>query len=92
MTEETKKIEERVIEIVCEQMGASRDKISQETSFIQDLGDEITEGAAKATPLRRIGTPEDVAGVVCFLASEAAGYVTGQVIAVDGGMTLGGGW
>ena len=38
MTEETKKIEERVIEIVCEQMGASRDKISQETSFIQDLG------------------------------------------------------
>jgi 3-oxoacyl-[acyl-carrier protein] reductase len=48
--------------------------------------------AAKATPLRRIGTPEDVAGVVRFLASDAAGYVTGQVIAVDGGMTLGGGW
>ena len=38
MTEDTKKIEERVIEIVCEQMGASRDKISLETSFIQDLG------------------------------------------------------
>ena len=38
MTEETKKIQERVIEIVCEQMGASRDKISLETSFIQDLG------------------------------------------------------
>ncbi|MHC4932119.1 MAG: acyl carrier protein [Planctomycetota bacterium] len=33
-----KKIEERVIEIVCEQMGASRDKITPETSFIQDLG------------------------------------------------------
>lgn len=38
MAEELKKIEERVIEIVCEQMGASRDKISAETSFIQDLG------------------------------------------------------
>jgi acyl carrier protein len=38
MAEELKKIEERVIEIVCEQMGASRDKITAETSFIQDLG------------------------------------------------------
>ena len=38
MSEDTKKIEERVIEIVCEQMGASRDKITPETSFIQDLG------------------------------------------------------
>ena len=38
MAEDGKKIEERVVEIVCEQMGASRDKITQETSFIQDLG------------------------------------------------------
>ncbi len=38
MAEELKNIEERVIEIVCEQMGASRDKITNETSFIQDLG------------------------------------------------------
>jgi len=38
MAEDLKKIEERVIEIVCEQMGASRDKITNETSFIQDLG------------------------------------------------------
>lgn len=38
MAEELKNIEERVIEIVCEQMGASRDKITPETSFIQDLG------------------------------------------------------
>ncbi len=38
MAEELKKIEERVIEIVFEQMGASRDKITAETSFIQDLG------------------------------------------------------
>ena len=38
MAEELKKIEERVIEIVCEQMGASRDKITPETTFINDLG------------------------------------------------------
>jgi acyl carrier protein len=38
MAEELKKIEERVIEIVCEQMGASRDKITAETTFINDLG------------------------------------------------------
>jgi 3-oxoacyl-[acyl-carrier protein] reductase len=62
------------------------------TDMTKNLGDEVAQLAAKATPLRRIGTPEDVAGVVRFLASDAASYVTGQVIAVDGGMTLGGGW
>jgi gluconate 5-dehydrogenase len=40
-----------------------------------------------ATPLGRIGRPEDLRGVVVFLASRAADYITGQVIAVDGGLT-----
>jgi 3-oxoacyl-[acyl-carrier protein] reductase len=62
------------------------------TDMTKNLGEEVAALAAKAAPLRRIGTPEDVAGVVSFLASDAASYVTGQVIAVDGGMTLGGGW
>nr|CAA9265416.1 3-oxoacyl-[acyl-carrier protein] reductase [uncultured Armatimonadetes bacterium] len=39
-------------------------------------------------PLGRLGTPEDVGGVVTFLASDAASYITGQVITVDGGMTV----
>ena len=39
-------------------------------------------------PTGRFGEPEEVAGVVAFLAGEAAGYVTGQTLAVDGGMTM----
>jgi gluconate 5-dehydrogenase len=41
----------------------------------------------EATPLGRIGGPEDLKGVAVLLASDAAAYVTGQVIAVDGGLT-----
>ena len=39
-------------------------------------------------PLERLGTPQDVAGVVTFLASEYASYITGQVFVVDGGMVM----
>jgi NAD(P)-dependent dehydrogenase (short-subunit alcohol dehydrogenase family) len=40
------------------------------------------------TPLRRIGTPEEVGGVIAFLASPAAGFITGEVLVVDGGVTI----
>jgi len=45
--------------------------------------------AKKLVPLRRLGTPADIAGVVVFLCSPAAGYITGQVLTVDGGLSLG---
>ena len=46
---------------------------------------DFDEAAAEQTPLRRIGQPEDVAGVIAFLCSEDAAYVSGQVIYVRGG-------
>jgi NAD(P)-dependent dehydrogenase (short-subunit alcohol dehydrogenase family) len=49
----------------------------------------IDEWRQKNTPLRRVGTPEDIAAVCIFLASKAAGYVSGHVLYVDGGTTCG---
>jgi 3-oxoacyl-[acyl-carrier protein] reductase len=50
-------------------------------------GDAHAEWAAKI-PLKRLGTPADVAAAVCFLASDEAAYITGQVLAVNGGMYM----
>ena len=49
---------------------------------------EMQARIAKAYPLRRIGKPEDVAGAVVFLASDAAGFITGQTLSVSGGYTM----
>jgi 3-oxoacyl-[acyl-carrier protein] reductase len=48
-----------------------------------------SEEDLRAIPLRRVGQPHEIAAVVCFLASDRAGYVTGAVIPVDGGLTRG---
>ena len=57
-----------------------------------DMTDAMTPEAVKALsaqiPLDRFGSPQDIAGVVAFLASEHAGYITGQVLTVDGGMVM----
>lgn len=59
-----------------------------ETDMTAELSDELKEVMTKQIPVQRIGQPEDVAGVVLFLASPGAGYITGQVICVDGGITM----
>ena len=57
-----------------------------ETDMTKELGEQVLAEAGKQIPLRRIGTPEDIAHAVGYLASEGAGYVTGQVLTVDGGL------
>lgn len=59
-----------------------------ETEMTAVLGDEAREALSQQIALGRLGTGEDVAGVVTFLAGPAAGYITGQVIVVDGGMVI----
>lgn len=59
-----------------------------ETDMTDVLKDEIKEEIAKSIPLKRMGTTEDVANVVKFLAGEDSTYITGQVINVDGGMLM----
>jgi 2-hydroxycyclohexanecarboxyl-CoA dehydrogenase len=53
-----------------------------------DQGARIHEGLKRAIPLGRLGQPEDIAGMVAFLASDEAAYITGQVISVSGGLTM----
>ena len=50
------------------------------------LGDEGHERNVKNTPLRRVAQPSDIAAALLFLASDLAGYVTGQTLTVDGGV------
>ena len=60
-----------------------------ETAMTSGLSDDFKQNALKMIPLGRIGTPEDVASAVAFLASEEASYITGQVLSVNGGMLMG---
>ena len=59
-----------------------------ETAMTAALPDEVRKDWCQKIPLRRGGKPEDIADVATFLASDMAGYVTGQVIQVDGGMNM----
>jgi 3-oxoacyl-[acyl-carrier protein] reductase len=60
-----------------------------ETAMTAELPDEIKQNGLKLIPLGRIGTTEDVAGAVRFLASDDASYITGHVLNINGGMLMG---
>jgi 3-oxoacyl-[acyl-carrier protein] reductase len=60
-----------------------------ETAMTSGLSDDLRKAALQNIPLGRLGTPEDVANAVAFLASEEASYITGHVLNINGGMFMG---
>jgi 3-oxoacyl-[acyl-carrier protein] reductase len=60
-----------------------------ETSMTAALSEEFKQSAVKQIPLGRVGTPDDIANAVAFLASDEAAYITGHVLNVNGGMLMG---
>jgi 3-oxoacyl-[acyl-carrier protein] reductase len=60
-----------------------------ETAMTSALGEDFKQLAVKNIPLGRVGTPDDVASAVAFLASDEASYITGHVLSVNGGMLMG---
>ena len=67
-------------EVVAFSLGAPRVK--------EALRKALAMGASRAVPMRRLGQPTDVAAAVAFLASEEAGFITGQTLSVSGGLTM----
>ncbi|MCK9245642.1 MAG: beta-ketoacyl-ACP reductase [Anaerolineaceae bacterium] len=59
------------------------------TEMVQKMPEKVLDGMAAGTPLKRLGTPEEVAKVYAWLASDEASYIHGAVISVDGGIVLG---
>ena len=61
-----------------------------DTPMIREpMGDELAESLARSVPLRRLGTTEDIAELVLYLASDEASYCTGSEFVIDGGVTAG---
>lgn len=59
-----------------------------ETDMTAAMPQQTLEAAAQAIPVKRLGKPEDIAVTALFLASDMAGYITGEVIKVDGGLYI----
>jgi len=55
-----------------------------------DAGQKVYDALVRAIPMKRVGQPDDIPGIVAFLASEEAAFITGQVISVSGGLTMAG--
>ena len=58
------------------------------TGMVEELSDDLKQMILDRVPMNRLGVPEDIAGVVAFLCTDEASYITGQVIRVDGGLAI----
>lgn len=74
------------LNVVCP--GPTETPLLQALTGAGDQGAKVSEGLKRAVPLGRLGQPDDIAGMVAFLASDEAAYITGQVISVSGGLTM----
>jgi 3-oxoacyl-[acyl-carrier protein] reductase len=75
----------------CAPMGIRVNEVSPGTAVTPMnhwMGEDVLKEFAKTVPLGRLALPEDVAKVIVFLASDAAGFITGQAIQVNGGMYI----
>jgi 2-hydroxycyclohexanecarboxyl-CoA dehydrogenase len=68
--------------------GPTRTPLLEGMANAQDEGARLIESLERAVPMRRLGEPSDVAAAVAFLASERAGFITGQTLSVSGGLTM----
>jgi len=59
-----------------------------DTDMTQGLSDTVKEKVLEQIPLRKMGTTQDIAQMVVFLASDKGSYITGQIISIDGGMNI----
>jgi 2-hydroxycyclohexanecarboxyl-CoA dehydrogenase len=68
--------------------GPTRTPLLEGMAGDDEKGQKLVAGLERAVPMRRLGEPEDVAAAVAFLASDRAGYITGQTLSVSGGLTM----
>jgi len=76
------------VNVVCP--GPTETRLLRDVTAEGELATQFDDRIRRATPLGRIGQPQDVVGAVCFLASDDAGFITGQLISVSGGLTTAG--
>jgi 2-hydroxycyclohexanecarboxyl-CoA dehydrogenase len=72
--------------VVCP--GPTRTPLLDEIVAGREDADKVIGAMTRAVPMKRLGEPEEVAAAVAFLASEQAGFITGQTLSVSGGLTM----
>jgi 2-hydroxycyclohexanecarboxyl-CoA dehydrogenase len=78
------------VTVNCVCPGPTDTPLLQQLTGAGEQGARVAEGLKRAVPLGRLGQPDDLAGIVAFLASDDAAYMTGQVVSVSGGLTMAG--